>query len=144
MNEAKIKHLIEMGKLRPRTKDIPKIRSLLESAETNAKITQETIPLNEQTSTIVFKEIYDAIRQLGDSKWLLGGYDPQDHFVSMEMLTEENTVQFKHIDRFRQIRNNAAYRGYKIKLDEAKDILSFWKEHAVKLLEILKKETSRP
>jgi hypothetical protein len=142
MNEVKIRYLVEKGRLRPKIKDIPKIRSILESAETNAKVTQKTIPLDEQTATIVFKEIYDALRQLGDSKWLLQGYDPQDHNASMEILIEENPVEFKHIDRFREIRNNANYRGYKVRLDEAKDILSFWNEHAAKLLEELKKETS--
>lgn len=78
---------IRRGALRIRQKDLEKIKSMINSAEVNAKVTEE-IKINENTATLIFREIYESIRQLGDAKsWILG-YEPLNHEVSMEILKE--------------------------------------------------------
>jgi hypothetical protein len=82
-------------------------KSLVEAAEKimNAIV---QIPLSVETSTIIFREIYESIRQLGDARWWLIGYKPNDHEVSMEILKEEkitNSAKLAKLDRFKSIDN---------------------------------------
>lgn len=128
MREAKIRDLIDAGLLRRRSVDTPRINSLIESARNNASVAKE-IPLTERTATIVFRELYEALRQVGDAKWWSLGYDSRGHEPSMDILSEEdipNKLKLHKLDRFRQIRNDANYRGYKIPLDDAEEILGVW------------------
>lgn len=141
MNEEKIKRLVADHQLRLRTQDKALMSSLLESAQQTANA-QMQIPLNEQTAPIIFKTVYDAIRQLGDVKWLLQGYEPRTHEISIELLMEENSVEFKQLDRYRIMRNDLTYRGFKITVDHAQEIRAFWKEHGSNLLAKLKKEVT--
>mgnify|MGYP001610877724 FL=1 len=71
--------------LRNRQKDIEKIKSIINSAEINAIVTKD-IKSNENTATLIFREIYESIRQLGDAKLWLLGYEPLNHVVSMVIL----------------------------------------------------------
>ena len=80
---------IKMGALRIRQKDLGKIKSMTNSAEVNVKVVQ-TIKINENTATLIFREIYESIRQLGDAKLWILGYEPLNHEVSMEILKESN------------------------------------------------------
>ena len=73
--------------LRYRQRDNEKIRSMINSAEVNVIVTKE-IKLNKNSATLIFREIYESIRQLGDAKLWLQGYEPLNHEVSMEILKE--------------------------------------------------------
>ena len=138
MNEDRVKILIEEGKLKQRIINKPLIQSLISSAEENAKATL-TIQVSELMATLIFKGIYDSIRQLGEVKWRLNGYEPEGHNISIESLIEEN-IHFRQLDLFRKLRNDANYRGYRISIGQANEIISFWKRHGSILLLRLKKE----
>lgn len=102
------------------------------------------IPLSDATATIIFRETYEAIRQLGDARWWLKGYEPKDHEVSMEILKEEkiqHSAKLAKVERFRSIRNNANYLGYDIPKAVAQEIIEFWKECGTGILANLKEET---
>ncbi len=75
------------GALRNRQQDLEKIKSMINSAEINANAAQG-IKINNSTATLVFREIYESIRQLGDAKLWFIGFEPQNHEVSMEILKE--------------------------------------------------------
>jgi len=103
----------------------------------------KSVILNDLTATMIFKEMYDAIRQLGEVKWLLQGYEPFGrgaHEISIELLMEDKDIAFMHLDRFRRLRNDANYQGRKIFLEQTKEILFFWEEHCKELLLKLKQE----
>ncbi len=138
MNEERIKNLVDEKKLRPRQMDKPRVLSILSAAEQTA-VAVKTVPVNEQTATMVFREMYEAIRQIGDAKWWLKGYEPWGHEVSAELLMDENNVAFQHLDSFRRIRNDANYRGYKVTIEQANEILLFWKTYGNDLLLSVKK-----
>lgn len=137
MNKEKLYYFIREGKLRKRHIDIPRVKSLIESARNNVKAVCK-IPLNEETATVIFREYYESIRQLGDARWWSLGYEPRaSHEVSMEILMEmkiNNVAELKKLDRFRKIRNNANYRGYKINIEEAEEIMKFWENYAEKII----------
>ena len=73
MNENKIKELLTKGEIRRREKNVPRAISLLQAALDSATFAKSA-QLTEQTATGIFKEFYDAFRQIGDAKWWLLGY----------------------------------------------------------------------
>ena len=90
-----------------------------------------------------FRETYESIRQLGDAKWWLLGYEPRNHEVSMEILKEmdiKGKVRLHHLNRFKKIRNDANYCGFKVTLAQAKEVLEFWDECAEEIVSLLLKE----
>ncbi len=128
--------------LRNRQKDIEKIKSIINSAEINAIVTKD-IKSNENTATLIFREIYESIRQLGDAKLWLLGYEPLNHEVSMEILKEFNIkekVKLNSLDRLKKIRHDINYRGFRASIEQAKEILEFWDKCGIEILKILKRE----
>lgn len=129
---GKIKKLASPDKLRA--------KSLMEASERNMAVILE-MGINDSSSTIIFRETYESIRQLGDARWWLLGYKPKDHEVSMEILKQEkiaNSAKLQKLDRFRQIRNDANYSGYLIPKAVTEEIIEFWKECAEDILEKMK------
>jgi hypothetical protein len=137
-----LKFLEAMSKIRKKSPDKVRAKSLVEASETTAKEILK-MALTDSTATIIFRELYESIRQLGDARWWLLGYSPEDHDVSLEILKEEkiaNSALLAKLDRFRQIRNNANYGGYKVSVAVAQEILDFWKLCGVELLAKLKSD----
>ncbi len=115
---------------------------MIESSTTNMDIVK-TIPLTEQSAILIFRESYESIRQLGDARWWLLGYEPRNHEVSMETLKEidiKEKVRLHHLNRFKTIRNDANYRGFKVTQAQAKEILDFWDACSREIISSLLKE----
>ncbi len=103
----------------------------------------KTIPLSDQSAILVFRETYESIRQLGDARWWLLGYEPRNHEVSMEILKEfdiTEKVRLNHLSRFKTIRNDTNYRGFKVTLAQAKEILAFWDACSQEIISLLQKQ----
>jgi len=133
---------LKTGIIRNRQKDIEKIRSMIDSAEINAKVTK-TIKINEETATLIFREIYESIRQLGDAKWWLLGFEPSNHEISMEALKDfniKNKVKLNSLDRFKKMRHDVNYRGLRATIFQAEEIIDFWDKCGEEILKILRKE----
>lgn len=128
MNKSRIEQLFRTDQLRKRQLDQERIKSMIHSAETNAKVAK-SIPISEESATVVFREIYESVRQFGDAAWWLLGYEPRNHEVSMEILQEmeiTERLQLNHLPRYKKIRNDANYRGFKVTVNQAKEIIAFW------------------
>lgn len=137
-----IQYWIMKGMLRSRQKDLEKIKSMINSAEINVEVAK-SIKINNNTSTLVFREIYESIRQLGDAKLWLIGYEPQNHEVSMEILKEFNIkdkVKLNSLDRIKKIRHDINYRGFRTSIEQAEEIIEFWNKCGVEILIKLKEE----
>ncbi len=142
MNESVIKALVTTDQLRPRQFDRRKVRSMVQAAQENADILK-SIPLTDATATLLFRETYESIRQLGDALWWSKGYEPRNHDVSMEILRHvaiKESVLLNHLPRFKSIRNDANYRGYKVTLAQAREIRDFWERCGQELAAQLLKE----
>ena len=137
-----IKFLIGMSKIKQLSApDRIRAKSLIEASERTMRAVQG-FGITDETATIVFRETYESIRQLGDARWWLKGFKPKDHEVSMEVLKEEkisHSTKLQKLDRFRAIRNEANYQGYMIPRAIAQEIIGFWRECGEELLENLKK-----
>ena len=142
MKEEIIKTLVRSRILRIRQPDSERIKSMIKSAEINAKIAKN-IPLDENSATLVFREIYESIRQIGDAAWWLQGYEPSNHEISMAILKEMNIkekVKLNFLDRFKKIRHDANYRGFRVSISQAKEIADFWDKCGKDSIRILLKE----
>ncbi len=128
MRKERIDFLIEDGQLRPRYHDIERIKSMISSSRINAEVVKK-IPVSSESATVIFREIYESIRKLGDARWWLLGYEPLNHEVSLEILKEaevKEKIKLNHLLRFKKIRNDINYRGFRASEPQAQEILDFW------------------
>jgi hypothetical protein len=133
---------IKTGIIRNRQPDTEKIKSMMYSAEINAKVTK-AIKLNEDTATLIFREIYESIRQLGDVKWWLLGFEPGNHEICMDVLKDldiKDKVKLNFLDRFKKTRHDINYRGFRATLSQTAEILDFWDTCGEEIIKKLKKE----
>ncbi len=134
--------LLREGRLRPRERELPRIRSMLKSAEMNARIATG-MPITGETSTLIFREVYESIRQLGDARWWLAGYEPRDHEASIEALQDADVkekVLLHRLSRFKRIRHDINYRGFLANEAQAREIAEFWGLCGKEILGQLQKE----
>ncbi len=137
MRKESIEMYIKTDQIRMRQQDKERTKSMIESAKTNTRIVK-SIPLDNDSATLVFREIYESVRQLGDAKWWLLGYEPRNHEVCMEILKESNIkekLMLNHLPRFKSIRNDSNYRGFKVTTGQAKEIIDFWDKCSAQIIE---------
>lgn len=97
------------------------------------------VHLTEQSAILIFRETYESVRQIGDAQWWLLGYEPRNHEISIEILKEmdiKEKIRLNHLNRFKSIRNDANYRGFKVTVSQAKEILDFWDACANEIIKI--------
>lgn len=141
MIKDRIEFLVKTAELRQRLPDRERVKSILKSAETNAAVVSK-IPMAEDSATVIFREMYESIRQLGDAHWWLLGYEPLNHEVCLEILKEADIrgkVKLNHLARFKKIRNDINYRGFRASVMQAQEIIDFWSTCGKEMLDILKK-----
>ena len=142
MRNEDIERYVSGKMLRPRIVDFNVVQTLLESAEEKAKAAK-MLPVSSDTATLIFLGLYESIRQLGDAKLRLLGYEALSHDVSMKILEESEVKEkskLQKLDRFRRIRNDANYRGQKISVAEAVEILGFWEACSKEIIGTTKKK----
>ncbi len=142
MKKELIDLLVKQGVLRIRQKDTERIKSLIASAEIDANAAKK-IQLTKETANLIFRGIYEPIRQLGDACWWIIGYEPVDHQTSLESLKDMNIndkIRLNYLDRFRKIRNDANYRGMRVSAVQAKEILEFWNACGKEIIQNLRTE----
>ena len=145
MRKEQIEQWVRGDFLRKRSLDKEKVKSMIESSTTNMTIVK-TIPLTEQSAILIFRESYESIRQLGDARWWLSGYEPRNHEVSMEILKEmdiKEKVKLNHLSRFKTIRNDTNYRGFKVTAPQAREILEFWDTCSQEIISQLLRELNK-
>ena len=142
MKKEIIDHWVLTDQLRKRSLDQERIKSMIESAVTNMEVVK-IVPLTEQSAILIFRETYESIRQLGDAHWWIVGYEPRNHVVSMNVLKEMNIqekTKLNHLDRFRNIRHDINYKGFKATIGQAKEIVEFWDACSHEIITSLLKE----
>lgn len=141
MRNDQVRMLLASRQLRERQADRERVKSIIKSAQTNADVVQK-IQLTEESATVIFREVYESIRQLGNAQWWLDGYEPLNNEVSLEILKDmdiKEKVKLNHLVRFKKIRNDANYRGFSVSASQAKEIIDFWNTCGKDILGILMK-----
>ena len=136
MEDKDILMFLKTKQLRARVIDKARIKSMLDSAENTIRVTNR-VSLDEESATLIFREYYESIRQIGDAQWWLMGYEPRNHEVSIEILRENDIKEkllLNKLLRFKKIRNNANYRGIKTSEEQAKEIVEFWDKCSKELI----------
>lgn len=145
MNNSEIEKLVKSGDLRQRSIDKERAKSILSFSEKTVSFIK-TLELSENSANVIFKEVYESIRQLGDAKLWLMGYETLRHDISLESLKNfevRDKIKLNKLQRFRKIRNDANYRGYPVTILQAKEILDFWENCGKEILEKIKKEANK-
>ncbi len=103
----------------------------------------ERIPLDDKSATVVFREVYESIRQLGDAKLWSLGYEPLTHEACVSVLRGMPVCKqelLNRLARFRKMRHDANYRGLRILVGQAQDILDFWERCGKEIAKLLLNE----
>jgi len=89
-----------------------------------------TLPLEENSSSTITRNIYESFRMLGDSLLTAKGIQSQDHLMPIKELLKlkVNTKRPIYlIENLRRLRHNINYYGHRATIDEAKDAIDIAK-----------------
>lgn len=145
MNKEKLQQLLKDKHIVKKSPDKEIVKSLLNSAG-DAVETQIEKTLTEKSATSIFREVYEALRQLGDALWWMEGYEAQRHEASIEIiktadfLTPEQKVKTLALDRLKTIRHDINYRGFKVSVSQAEEIIDLWNSVSKSIHSFLKKQ----
>lgn len=145
MKKQEIDVFVRKGILRSKEVNPSRIMSMLDSSKLNADVAIG-IPLNDKSATLVLREIYESIRQLGDAKWGILGFEAQNHDVSLEILKSiniKNKFNLNYLSRFKKIRHDANYRGFRVSVSQAEEIIDFWNKCGKEIINLIKKEIGK-
>ncbi len=107
--------------------DMAEAKGLLTNGIVDFETIKRKFELSESTSSIIFKDIYDAIRSVLQAFLSKEGYSPYSHEAIIAFNLEKGNitpVEAVRLDKFRQLRNDVSYRAARATLSETKEIQS--------------------
>jgi len=116
--------------------DRPRAKSMIEISKSDLKASL-LIPLKEESKRIVFRELYEVLKEYIEAIGYLKGYKFLDHISITYFLKEilNETSLSEKFDRYRRLRNGINYYGEDIDFSSAKEAL----ESIPKLINYLNK-----
>lgn len=141
MKKEILDSLVKVRALRFKQIDRELIKTLLSASKRISKFVK-TLKVNNDNSDVIFRELYEAIRQLGEARWRLLGYEPLNHEISLDGLNDleiKEKMYLNDLPRFKKIRNDLNYRGIRVEISQAQEIFNFWNKCGEEILDILKK-----
>ena len=142
MDKNMIETLVRARALRYKQVDKEFIKSLLSTSERTSNFVK-TLEIDEKSSDVIFWELYESVRQLGEIRWRLLGYEPLNHEICLDGLMDSNIKEktlLNHLSRFKKIRNDLNYKGVRVEVSQEREIIDFWNKCGDEILELLKKE----
>ncbi|MBI2135547.1 hypothetical protein HYU06_00575 [Candidatus Woesearchaeota archaeon] len=119
--------------------------ALIKKAEKRFKRIQKA-EIAEDESTLIFEDIYEAMREAGQSLMQLAQYKPYSHEAVIAFLDDKELLAKMNInilDNYRILRNKAVYQAEEISLEKCKEAFNFAKitipKLKIKFLEMNKK-----
>ena len=125
------------GSVKKVSPDIIEAKGLLKTGTEDFETIKTNFQLSESTSSMLFKNIYDAVRSVLQAFLSKQGYEPYSHEAIIAFNLESGNItnaEAVKLDKFRQLRNDVSYRAARATLSEAKEIQSL----AEKLIKNLK------
>lgn len=119
--------------------------SIIESAKKEMKFTY-TIKVSEDSGSTIVRNIYESFRMLGDALLVKRGIESQDHLEPIRELLKlkvSTKRPINVIENLRILRHNINYYGYRPKIGEVEDVLSFAKECFEIIAEAVSKEVNK-
>ncbi len=116
--------------------------SIINAAEKELDYTLR-LPITEESSFNIIRNIYECFRMLGDARLVSKGFSSQDHIEQikeLETISVKTDRPIKLIDTLRKLRHNINYYGYIPSKAEADDAISIAKACFHPLLKVIIKE----
>ncbi|MBI2137353.1 hypothetical protein HYU12_02430 [Candidatus Woesearchaeota archaeon] len=110
-------------------------KSLIEKAEMRIKLINEDT-IQEETASIIFEEIYEALREASQSFMHIKGFKPYSHEALIAFLAREKQMPesyIKTLDNYRILRNKSVYEAERVAVERCKEALAFAKENLPEL-----------
>ncbi len=107
--------------------DMPEAHGLLKNGIEDFETIKSSFKITEATSSIIFKDTYDALRSLLQAFLSKEGYAPYSHEAIIAFNLEKNNITQQEavkLDKFRQLGNDVSYRAARATVEEAKEIQS--------------------
>ncbi|MCK5149997.1 hypothetical protein KAJ87_03670 [Candidatus Pacearchaeota archaeon] len=102
--------------------DLIRAKSLKKTSENSLNILK-LIKLNQDSANIIFRELYEALRQDLESIGYFKGYKFRSHeaiTIFLKEILKEEKIAFL-FDKYRKLRNNLNYYGKPIHLETVKE-----------------------
>lgn len=126
---------IDEGKVKKTNKDLSKIRSLMDMSDNLTKVFLN-MQINELTSSTIFVNYYEALRQIVEAITISHSFNVYSHEAFTSFLSEilNEDIISRKFDRFRLLRNGVNYYGKKIETEVSKEA----KQDILNIIKILK------
>ncbi len=126
---------IDEGKVKKTNKDLSKIKSLIDMSNNLIKVFSN-MQIDEFTSSVIFVNYYEALRQIVEAIAISYGFNVYSHEAFTSFLFEilkEDLISQK-FGRFRLLRNRVNYYGKKVEVEISKEA----KKDMLNIIKILK------
>lgn len=131
--------------VRKSSPNISMAKSLVQKAEIRFKMLRSE-SITEENSSIVFEEIYEALREASQSLMEIKGFKPYSHEALVSFLKEYNLVSEEKanmLDNYRILRNNSVYKAEKISLQKCTEAMDFAKKSLPEIRKKFEEEISK-
>lgn len=127
--------------MRIKKEDKKNAKSLVESSEREMKFTL-SLPVSEESSSTIVRNIYECFRKLGDALLISKGRESRDHVQPLNEIIKlkvDSKRPLRVLENLRQMRRNVNYYGYSPKIAEVNDAIDIGKSLFNPLLKEVKK-----
>jgi hypothetical protein len=121
--------------VRRTTRDAGLARSLRKDAEERVELILQ-LELTEKSATLIFEQVYEALRECIDALLALQGYKSYSHVASIAFLQNHPAfmeAEINKLDNAREKRNLAKYYAKPVPPSETKEIITLYRELKPKL-----------
>ncbi|KHO51392.1 MAG: hypothetical protein QT04_C0043G0002 [archaeon GW2011_AR11] len=104
--------------------------SIVAAAERDMNFTL-SLPLTEDSTATIARNIYESFRMLGDALLVAKGIESKDHILPIKEIMKldiETARPLGVLDNFRRLRHNINYYGYKPRIEEVADAVDYAKK----------------
>ena len=117
------------NEVRRTTRDVGLARSLRHDAEQRVELILQ-LPLNEKSATLVFEQVYEALRECGDALLSLEGFKSYSHAATIAFLErygDFSASELNRLDNARQKRNLSKYYAKQSTVAETQELIALYK-----------------
>ncbi len=122
------RYYLDNNLARKSSPDIAQAKALIQKAEGRVKFSIKSKEINENTSSYIFEDIYECLRESSQSLMSLKGYKPYSHEAIISFLREFYNFggsNLNLLNQYRILRNKSIYGGEKISIEKCKESLRF-------------------
>lgn len=123
----RFKFYLDQDLARKELPDMAEARSLIEKACQRMKFIK-SLDINEKSSTFIFEDIYECIREAAQSLMSLAGYKPFSHEAVISFIKEFHKFsgyEIESFNRYRILRNNCVYKASRASPETCKEAMRF-------------------